>query len=152
MWVQMILKGYNLPADLMYDELKTRPEFNINAKAPGGFSPLMAATMSPLYGGNVEYAKLLIERGAKANILIDIPGEGEGESVKVNFIQLALQRDNFKIVAIMISNNVNFISAPQDEDVLLLSEAMSQKAYVSAAILKQALMQAVNYEAGKSEG
>lgn len=152
MWVQMILKGYNVPADLMYDELKTRTRFNINSHSKGGLTPLMAATMSPLYGGNVEYAKRLISRGADPLELIVIPGSGKGESdVIVNYIQLALQRDNFKIVALMISKNVNFITSPQNDEVLLLSEAMNQKAFVSASILKQALMQTVNYSESKDK-
>lgn len=154
MWIQMILKGYNVPADLMYEELKTRPQFNINTHSKGGLTPLMAATMSPLYGGNVEYAERLINRGADPLELIVIPGTGKGkgaDDIIVNYIQLALQRDNFKIVALMISKNVNFITSPQDEEVLLLSEAMNQKAFVSASILKQALMQTVNYSESKDK-
>lgn len=145
MWVQMILKGYNVPADIMYEELRSRKQFNINKMSSGGLTPLMASSMSPLYGGNVEYAELLIERGADPLILITLPSDGKVE-VHVNQIQLALQRDNFKIVALMISKGVNFISNPDNEEVLLLSEAMTQKAYVSASILKQALVQAVNYK------
>lgn len=144
MWISMILKGYNVPADLMYEELKSRKEFNLNKKSSGGLTPLMAATMSPLYGGNVEYAKRLIERGANPRQLIVIEGDG-ADDVNVNLIQLALQKDNFKIVALMIANGVNFISPPDNEELLILSEAMEQKAYVSATILKQALVQAVNY-------
>lgn len=144
MWVQMILKGYNTPADLIYEELKKRKEFDIEGQNADGLSPLMAASMSPLYGGNVEYAKLLIERGAKASKLTSIPGES-GKPINVNYIQLALTRDNFKIVALMIANQVNFVTAPDDEDVLLLTEAMTQKAYVSATILKEALSKAIKY-------
>lgn len=144
MWVQMILKGYNTPADLIYEELKKRKEFDIEGQNVDGLSPLMAASMSPLYGGNVEYAKVLIERGAQASKLTSIPGE-DGKPINVNYIQLALTRDNFKIVALMIANQVNFVTAPDDEDVLLLTEAMTQKAYVSATILKEALSKAIKY-------
>lgn len=144
LWVRMILKGYNIPADIMYKELKTRPEFDINSKSVGGLTPLMAASMSPLYGGNVEYASLLIDRGAEPRVLVPV-GEGEDE-VRVNLLQLALQNDNYKIVALMISKGVNFISLPDHDDVLILSEAMEQRAYMSASIIKQALIQAVDYE------
>tara|TARA_Y100000310_G_scaffold104469_1_gene102790 strand:- start:823 stop:2082 length:1260 start_codon:yes stop_codon:yes gene_type:complete len=147
LWVQMILKGYNIPADIMYNELKTRPEFDINAKSGGGLTPLMAASLSTLYGGNVEYASLLIDRGAEPKVLIPV-GEGD-ELVRVNLLQLALQKDNYKVVALMIAKGVNFISLPDHEDVLILSEAMEQRAYMSASIIKEALIQAVDY--GKKE-
>ena len=138
MWVQMILKGYNLPADQLYAELKKRPEFDINQRATGGLSALMAAAMSPLYGGNVDYAKTLVKGGADPQQLIEIQGD-DGEVIKVNLIQLALQKDNFKIVAYLITQGVNFITVPGEDDVFMLSEAMEQKAFLSATILKEAL-------------
>jgi ankyrin repeat protein len=152
LWVQMILKGYNLPADLMYEELIGRSGFNINSPTSGGLTAMMAAVMSPLYGGNVEYAKLLIKRGVSPKTMIEIPVNNDEKTLlSVNYIQLALQGDNFKIVALMIANNVNFISLPEDESVLILAEALEQKSYISAAIIKEALLYAVAQKASSKE-
>lgn len=147
LWVSMILKGYNVPADLMYEELRSRPNFSIEQRINDGLSPLMAASMSRLYGGNVEYANLLIDRGAKQTALVSMPASAGQPEQKVNYIQLALQRDNYKVVALMISKGVDFVSAPDNAEILLLSEAMAQKAYVSAAVLKEALSHAIEQEA-----
>lgn len=147
LWVSMILKGYNVPADLMYEELKSRPNFSIEQRINDGLSPLMAASMSRLYGGNVEYAALLIDRGANPNGLVTMPTVAGQPEQKINYIQLALQRDNYKIIALMIAKGVNFVSAPDNNEILLLSEAMAQKAYVSAAVLKEALSHAISQEA-----
>jgi ankyrin repeat protein len=137
MWVRMIMKGYNTPADLMYLELREREEFDINAKSIGGVSPLMGVALSSSYGGNVEYGKILIERGANPSVLIDI--EVGNDVVKVNLIQLALRNDSYKVVALLILNNVNFATLPDDPKALILTQAIEQKAYKSATVIKEAL-------------
>lgn len=142
LWIQMIMKGYNTPADLIYDELVKRPEFDIDASVEDGLTPLMASTLSNLYGGNVEYAKLLLDRGADPDVLIDI-----GEEVKVNLIQLSLQNDNHKMVALYISAGVNFVTLPDDDEVFILSQALEQNAFKSAYIIKEALSATLNKDA-----
>lgn len=137
LWVQMIMKGYNIPADLMYEELKGRQQFDINAKSKGGVSPLMAVALSSSYGGNVEYGKRLIERGANPEQLIDI--QMDGDVIQVNLIQLALRNDNYKVVALFIINNVDFTTLPDNPDALILAQAIEQKAYKSASVIKEAL-------------
>jgi ankyrin repeat protein len=139
MWIQMILKGYNVPADIIYEELKKRGEFDVDYVSENGLNAMMAAVMSPLYGGNVEYANLLIDRGALPGYLIETYTE-EGTPLKIGYIQLALQKDNYKIVALLISTGINFVTVPDDQDTFLLSEALEQKAYLSATILRQALV------------
>jgi ankyrin repeat protein len=142
-WVQMIIKGYNVPADLIYDILSKREGFNIDFKGSGGLSALMASTLSDLYGGNVEYAIKLIARGADPKILTNV-GSENGSDVQVNLIQLSLQKDNHKIVALLIGENVNYIHLPDNEDIFILAQALEQKAYKSSYILKEALMRAVS--------
>jgi ankyrin repeat protein len=138
LWIKMIIKGYNLPADLMYSELKNREQFDINAKSIGGVSPLMAVSLSSSYGGNVEYGKLLIDRGADPTVLVDV-NIGENDIIKVNLIQLALRNDSYKVVALYIVNNVNFSTLPDEPNALILTQAIEQKAYKSAAVIKEAL-------------
>ncbi|APD92483.1 MAG: hypothetical protein CBC55_03540 [Gammaproteobacteria bacterium TMED95] len=137
LWVQMIMKGYNIPADLMFDELSSRSQFDINQKSKGGVSPLMAVALSSPYGGNVEYGKLLIERGADPKSLLEI--DMEGDKINVNLIQLALRKDNYKVVALFIVNNVGFATLPDNENSLILAQAIEQKAYKSASVIKEAL-------------
>lgn len=137
LWIQMIIKGYNVPADLIYDLLKKQPGFSIDYKSDDGINGIMASTLSELYGGNVEYAKKLINRGAQASQLISV-SEGDDE-VKINLIQLALQKDNYKIVALLVSNNVNFVTLPDNDEIFILSQALEQKSFKSAFILKEAL-------------
>ncbi len=128
-----------------------RQEFDIDALSGNGMSAMMATSMSTIYGGNVEYAARLINRGADPKKIHVIKSKKAGD-VQVGYIQLALHRDNFKIVALMMKNGVNFVSLPDDPKTLLLSEALAQKAFISAAMLKEALVEAVNSSAQKAKG
>jgi len=145
MWVQMILKGYNIPADLILDELSKRRDFDLDMRINGGLSGMMAASMSPLYGGNVEYLKRLVDKGADPAILIEVPVE-KGDTILVNYIQLALRKDNYKAISYLIRLGVNFITIPGSKDVFVLTEAMEQKAYLSAVLIKRAMMSAMKSE------
>jgi hypothetical protein len=136
-WVQMILKGYNTTAETIYNEIKKRQEFDINAPSKNGITPIMACVLSSLHGGNVEYLKLLVERGANPKDTIDI--NIDGQEVPVNYIQLAFQKDNYKTVAYLITQGVDFVLAPDNKETFLLAEALAQKAYLSASIIKEVL-------------
>lgn len=140
LWIQMILKGYNTPADLIYDRLLGFKEFKVDDRLnDGGLNGLMATALSSIYGGNVEYASRLIERGANPSFLIEVAGENEQEATRINLIQLALQNDNHKVVTLLIQKGVNFVLLPDDEEALILSEAMEQRAFKSAFVIKEAL-------------
>ncbi len=143
-WVQMIIKGYNVAADLIYERLITFPQFDVDYRDSGGLSGLMAAALSDIYGGNVEYAKKMIALGANPQILIDVQGASEKEdSVKINLIQLALGKDNYKVVGLLIVNGVDYLFIPDSEEVLILHSAMEQKAFKSAEMIRQAIMQSM---------
>lgn len=140
LWIKMIIKGYNVPADIIYDKLISYKDFSIDYRSgEKGLTALMASTLSNLYGGNVEYAKRLIARGADPKALIDVSGDGATKATRINLIQLALQNDNYKVVALLIQNGVNFVLLPDDEDTLILSEAMQQRAFKSAYVIKEAI-------------
>lgn len=140
LWIQMIIKGYNTPADLIYERLLSYKEFNVDYhKGSNGLTGLMAATLSSVYGGNVEYAQRLLQRGADPKALIDVGTTDAGEPTRVNLIQLALQNDNYKVVALLIQNGVNFVLLPDNEEVLILSSAMEQRAFKSAYVIREAL-------------
>lgn len=149
MWLQMIMNGFNIPANLLYDTLVTFPEFSIDKKNDIGMNAIMAASMSNLYGGNVDYARVLIERGANPAQIIEMQSEnGVDKPIKTNLIQAALPNDNFKIVALLITKGVDFVVSPdvevkdaESEDVLILTEAVGLQAYRSAYIIWQALSQ-----------
>jgi hypothetical protein len=143
LWVQMILKGYNIPAELIYDKLLTYKEFSLDYRKDNGLSALMASALSVQYGGNVEYAQRLVLRGADPSVLIQINGDNPNEPIMVNLIQLALQRDNYKVVALFIKSGVNYAMMPGSTEALILSEAVAQKAYKSAYVIKEALKAAL---------
>lgn len=140
LWIQMILKGYNMAADLIYESLIKHPEFSIDYRDDGGLSGLMASTLSNVYGGNVEYAAKLIQLGADPQILIEVDIDNEAP-VRINLIQLALERDNYKTVGLFITKGVNFVTLPDSEDELVLTSAMKQKAFKSAYMIRQAVVE-----------
>lgn len=140
LWIQMILKGYNLPADIIYERLLAFEGFNADYRVNnGGLNGLMAVALSTNYGGNVEYGKKLIDRGADPKTLISVGNDDAGKPIHVNLIQLSFQNDNHKVVTLFIQNGVNFIFSSEDEETLILSEAMEQRAFRSAFVIKEAL-------------
>lgn len=113
-WIQMILKGYNTPANEILRTLETYPEFNIDSKTPKGLNAMMAAAMSRIYGGNVDYMKILVDKGADPHQLYELPPEASSDKpLRSNLIQMALYKDNYKVVAFLITKGVNFILTPE---------------------------------------
>jgi len=143
LWVKMILKGYNTPADMLYDILRQRDNFDIDQRNDMQMTALTATALSSIYGGNVEYAERLIKRGANPNQLITFSELGK-EDVKLNIIQMSLQRDNYKIVALMIREGVDFVGIPGGgENDLLLSQAIQQNALKSVMVIRESLKRLV---------
>ena len=71
-WITLIILGYNDAADIVYEELVKNETFNITDPNKDGINALMAAAMSVVPSGNIEYALRLIERG------IDVKFESNG--------------------------------------------------------------------------
>lgn len=109
-WVKMIELGYNDAAEILYVELIKDPLFDINELSKKGLNPLMAASLSVIYGGNIEYAIRLIKRGANIGFKVD----------GINLAQLAISKDNFKLVNLYLKNGIDYKSV--DEHGLTLLE------------------------------
>lgn len=153
LWVQLIMRGFNFAADMIYDELKTRDRFDVDGQLGNGITPLMATALSSVYGGNVEYTRKLVELGADPHSLILVPADSEtvDEDVEVNLIQLSLERDNYKVIAYLISQGVNFMTLPDNEEILILQQATEQKSYKSAYIIFEAVTKELAQMADSSE-
>jgi hypothetical protein len=151
LWVQLIMRGFNFAADMLYDELKTRDGFDVDGQVSKGITPLMATALSRIYGGNVEYAKKLVERGADPHSLVLVPGDEStvSEDVEVNLIQLSLERDNYKVIAYLISQGVNFMTLPDNDEILILQQATEQKSYKSAYIIFEAVTKELSEMSGE---
>jgi hypothetical protein len=134
LYTKMIIKGYNRVAKMMHTSLTKDPKFDINSWVGSNPPPILSASISSLAGGNVEYAQFLIERGANINSLY---GLGEGDT-SLNLIQTSLKNDNYKIVALLIKNGVNFITVPETDD-LIYTEALALKAYRSSVVIREAM-------------
>jgi hypothetical protein len=129
--------GYNSLAEIYYQALSKNPTFNIDVKTQKGLTALQATALSTIYGGNVSYAKKLITRGASVHQFISI---GEGDSkIDAGLIDLALTNDNHKIIALLIGDGIGFLHSPNDKESILLVQALQQKSYKSAVILKSAV-------------
>lgn len=153
LWIQLIMRGFNLAADQIYNELKTRDGFSVDGQVRNGITPLMAASLSRIYGGNVEYAKRLVDIGADPHALTLVPSDDNSinEDVEVNLIQLSLERDNYKVIAYLISQGVNFMTLPDNDEILILSQATEQQSYKSAYIIFEAVSQELSRFSGAQE-
>jgi hypothetical protein len=137
LWVKMITKGYNSMADVLYNALKDRDDFSIDMRTDRGLSGLIASGMSKVYGGNVDYAKKLIARGADVHQVIQF-GDGS-DAYNTGLIELALPSDNHKFIALMINKGVNFLHSPSNQSSLIIDMAIKQKAYRSAFVIKTSI-------------
>jgi ankyrin repeat protein len=133
---RFIIMGYNDAADILLEELKKDDSFNVNLTTKSGLSPLMAASMSELSGGNVEYARILIDMGANVNY------KNKGISVA----SIAVARDNYKVLSLLLISGINPLEK-NSNDHYLFEQALSQtpKATRSAYILKEILKSIVTH-------
>lgn len=136
-WFSAIIKGYNMLAETYYRDLHKREGFDIDVKSKKGLTALQATALSGVYGGNVSYAKTLIERGASVHVSVRI-GQG-ADAIDAGLIDLALANDNHKVIMLYIKNGIDFLHSPNDPNAALLVQALQQEAYKSAVVLKTAL-------------
>jgi ankyrin repeat protein len=135
-WNRFIIMGYNEAANILLDELKKSDSFNVNVTTKSGLSPLMAASMSEVVGGNVEYAQILINLGANVSYT------NKGISVA----SVAVARDNYKVLSILLLNGID----PLEKNAkghYLFEQALSQtpKATRSAYLLKEMLKSIIKH-------
>lgn len=124
-----IILGFNDAADLLFNTKEA--QININRYNASGFTPLMLSAISNIEGGNVEYAKKLIEAGANPNQL----------TLKNNIpvISLAAHRDKYKVVALLVFSNANFLKV-DDLGMAPIDHAFRTSSVRSAEIIKEAIL------------
>lgn len=87
-FTKLIILGYNDAADYLLNSLQNNKDFNVNNLNSNGITPLIAATISYLDGGNVDYFEKLIELGADVNVK-----SADGYPLEV----VAVSKDAFKV-------------------------------------------------------
>jgi ankyrin repeat protein len=124
-WITLIILGYNDAAEIIYAELVKNEKFDITTPNDKGINALMAAAMSSVPSGNIEYALKLIERG------IDI----KFESNDTRAIDIVVVKDSYKLLIPLMKAGENFLTNKEGE--YLFEIAMRNKAFKSAYILKE---------------
>ncbi len=128
LYVNFISLGLNEAADYLYNNPKVK--IDINEYNSNGFTPLMAAAMTPIKGGNVEYAEKLIKLGADVN-------KGS-KKTEITPISIAANVNNYKVLSILIANGALFMKADK-LDYRPIDYATKNNSLESALILKEAL-------------
>lgn len=128
LFVSFISLGHNDAADLILDNKNVK--IDINGFSSNGLTPLMAAAITPIKGGNVEYTKKLIDLGADVN---------KG-TVKADYspISMATTVNNYKVVAYLILKGALFMKKDKLE-YMPIDYALRNNSVESATILKEAL-------------
>lgn len=100
-YVRNIIRGYNNAAEAIWDYSINNDDFNIDLSyySKSSITPLMAAGISDLEGGNVEYAILLLERGANPNQTT--------KKNNISTISLTAVKDNYKTLTALILAGAN---------------------------------------------
>lgn len=125
-WITLIILGYNDAAEMIYEELSKKEDFNINSTSDKKLNALMATSLSAIPGGNVEYAIKLFDR----NIDLSYKHQDTGS------MHIAVSRDAYKVVIQLIKRGDNFIQ--DKEGNYLFDMAMAKKSYKSAHVIKSA--------------
>ena len=126
-WITLILYGYNEAANIVFEELKKDSSFDVNKPNAKGINALMAASMSAIPGGNIEYAIKLQNEGINFNY----------EFNDTQAMHIAVTQDAYKIVMFLIKNKYNFIQDKKGKS--FFDIAMESKSYKSAYIIKEAM-------------
>ena len=100
-YVRNIIRGYNNAAEAIWKYSLNNDDFNIDLSyySKSNITPLMAASISDLEGGNVEYAIKLLERGAD-------PNQTTAKN-NISTISLATVKDNYKTLTALILAGAN---------------------------------------------
>lgn len=100
-YVRNIIHGYNDAAEAIWEYSLNNDDFNIDLSyySKSNITPLMAASISSLEGGNVEYLIKLIERGA-------VPDQTTIKN-KISPISMAATEDNYKALTTLIVAGAN---------------------------------------------
>lgn len=120
--------GHNEAADLILNNGNVKVDVNrFNEK---GLTPLMAASIAPIKGGNVEYAKKLIDLGADVNLT--------SKGTEFSPISMATTVNNYKVVGYLILKGAAFMK-PDKLGYMPIDYALKNNSLESAKIIKEAL-------------
>lgn len=95
-YIDFIVSGYNEAAFILESEIE-----NFEKENKRGVTPLMASAISIIDGGNVEYAKRLIEKGVNIN-------QKTERSNGATALMLSMVKDNYKVATLLFLNNVDY--------------------------------------------
>lgn len=128
LFVSFISLGHNEAADAILNNKNVK--IDVNKYDKGGRTPLMAAAFAGIQGGNVEYAKKLVDLGADVNL----------GTVKADYtpISMAATVNNYKVVAYLILKGALFMKKDK-LDYMPIDYAMRNNSVQSAKIIQQAL-------------
>lgn len=128
LFVNFISLGMNKAADEIWNNENVK--IDLSRYSDNGLTPLMASAITPMDGGNVEYAIKLIDKGADVN-------QGAKKS-NISPVSLASNVDNYKVVAFLILKGAKFMS--QDNlELRPIDYALRNNAVRSAAVIKESL-------------
>ena len=128
LFTSFISLGMNDAADHILNNKKVKVD--LERYSEQGLTPLMAAAIAPIEGGNVEYAKKLIDLGVNIN-------KGT-KNTDITPTSLASNVNNYKVVGLLIFNGALFMK----EDKLNfrpIDYALRNNSVESARIIKEAL-------------
>lgn len=132
LYVALISLGLNEAAEYLY--LNPNTKIDINGYNENGFTPLMAASMASMKGGNVEYAERLIKLGAEVN-------KGS-KKTEITPISIAANVNNYKVLSLLIVNGALFMKADK-LDYRPIDYATKNNSLESALILREALSEKI---------
>lgn len=128
LFTSFIAFGHNEAADLILNDGHFKVDVNrYNEK---GLTPLMAASITPIKGGNVEYAKKLIDLGADVNLT--------SKGTEFSPISMATTVNNYKVVAYLIVKGAAFMK-PDKLGYMPIDYALKNNSLESAKLIKEAL-------------
>lgn len=128
LFVNLISLGMNEAADDIWNNKNVK--IDLSRYSANGLTPLMAASITPIDGGNVEYAIKLVSNGADVN-------QGAKKS-NLSPVSLASTVDNYKVVAYLILKGAKFMI--QDNlELRPIDYALQNNSVRSAAVIKESL-------------
>jgi ankyrin repeat protein len=130
LFTSFISLGLNDAADAILNDKNVK--IDLNRYNTNGLTPLMAAAITPMKGGNVEYAKKLIDLGVDIN-------KGT-KNADVSPMSLASTMNNYKVVAVLIFNGALFMKEDK-MNFRPIDYALRNNSLESAQIIKEALTQ-----------
>jgi ankyrin repeat protein len=107
-WIKLVQKGYNRAATKFHEKMIQHADYDINMPDKAGLNALVAASISDVAGGNVEYAQFLLANGANGEYKV------RGHSIP----SMAVRRDNYKILNLFLQRGFSLGDMSPEGDML----------------------------------